>query len=119
MLVLENTLLLGADPNEVLKNTQEKMLRKCIDIDLIGEQKNCAFTTNNIVYTADISRQIDLEKLSVAIGSEQVEYEPEQFLGLIYKSNRTASVGLIFSSGKVVITGATNKPEAQKNIQSN
>jgi transcription initiation factor TFIID TATA-box-binding protein len=38
-------------------------------------------------------------------------YEPEQFPGLIYRMEEPKVVFLLFSSGKLVITGAKNEEE--------
>jgi len=43
--------------------------------------------------------------VTVALGFEQAEYEPEQFPGVIYRPAGGAVI-LIFSSGKIVITAA-------------
>ena len=43
---------------------------------------------------------------------DKVEYEPEQFPGLIYRINDPNVVFLIFSSGRCVITGSKDYNEA-------
>jgi transcription initiation factor TFIID TATA-box-binding protein len=52
---------------------------------------------------------IDLEK--VAYSLERTMYEPEQFPGLIYRMEEPKVVILIFSTGKLVITGAKKEEE--------
>jgi transcription initiation factor TFIID TATA-box-binding protein len=47
--------------------------------------------------------EIPLTRLVVALQMEQVEYEPEQFPGVIYRGEK--GTALLFSSGKVVLTG--------------
>ncbi|MDL0145943.1 transcription factor, partial [Halobacterium salinarum] len=44
-----------------------------------------------------------------SLGLERVEYEPEQFPGLIYRSDSVSGVVLIFASGKAVITGLSSR----------
>lgn len=61
---------------------------------------------SNIVATADFGSQLPLEALALELGMEQVEYEPEQFPGLMYRESD--HVILIFASGKVLCTGLTN-----------
>ncbi|WP_083864262.1 hypothetical protein [Haloferax prahovense] len=39
-----------------------------------------------------------------------MEYEPEQFPGLVYRLDEPSVVALLFGSGKLVITGG-KKPE--------
>ncbi|MCK9278173.1 MAG: hypothetical protein M0P22_08815 [Methanoculleus sp.] len=57
----------------------------------------------NIVGMDDFQIEIPLSRLVVALRMEQVEYEPEQFPGLIYRGD--AGTALIFSSGKVILAG--------------
>ncbi len=43
-------------------------------------------------------------------------YEPEQFPGLIYRMDKPRVVLLIFSSGKMVITGAKREEEVAEAV---
>jgi transcription initiation factor TFIID TATA-box-binding protein len=63
------------------------------------------FKVKNILGTADCTFPLRLEELSYS-HSDFVSYEPEVFPGLVYRLDRTEVVFLIFSSGKIVITGA-------------
>jgi TATA-box binding protein (TBP) (component of TFIID and TFIIIB) len=49
----------------------------------------------------------------VALGLDQTEYEPEQHPALIYRPDDPAVVLLVFSSGKLVITGTTDPAPAR------
>ena len=64
----------------------------------------------NVVSTFELSSSVDLNKISIELGFENIEYEPEQFPGLVYRIEN-GPVVLIFSSGKIVITGAESTPE--------
>ena len=57
----------------------------------------------NIVASADLKTRLNLN--AVALGLENIEYEPEQFPGLVYRIKQPKVVVLIFGSGKLVITG--------------
>ena len=59
----------------------------------------------NIVATSDLKRTLNLNRIVTALGVENVEYEPEQFPGLVYRVLDPKIVVLVFSSGKVVLTG--------------
>ena len=63
----------------------------------------------NIVCTYSLDRRVSLEKLAVAIGFENMEYEPEQFPALVYR--KEDYVILVFASGKIVVTGLTDIDE--------
>jgi len=62
----------------------------------------------------DVGTNIDLTKFSLAVGLENVEYEPEQFPALVYRYQKLTA--LIFSSGKVILTGAIKTDELRKNF---
>jgi transcription initiation factor TFIID TATA-box-binding protein len=60
----------------------------------------------NIVASADLGQRINLNVIAVTLGLERVEYEPEQFPGLVYRLDKPKVVLLLFGSGKLVCTGA-------------
>ncbi|MDO8842491.1 hypothetical protein [Methanocalculus sp.] len=57
----------------------------------------------NIVGMEDFGIPINLSRFVIAEGMEQVEYEPEQFPGVVYRGE--VGTALIFSSGKVIFPG--------------
>ncbi len=66
----------------------------------------------NMVATADLSSKIDLE--AAADFLDKIMYEPDMFPGAIYRMVEPKVVILLFTTGKIVITGA--KSEEQVNI---
>ncbi len=66
----------------------------------------------NIVATADLKISFDLSMIATALLSESVEYEPEQFPGLVYRLKEPKAVILVFQSGKVVCTGTKTLEDA-------
>ena len=68
---------------------------------------NPEITIVNIVASGDLHTYIDLNMAAVVL--ENVMYEPEVFPGVIYRMRDPKTVFLIFSTGKVVCTGARNK----------
>jgi len=66
----------------------------------------------NIVATADLKISFDLSMIATALLSEGVEYEPEQFPGLVYRLKEPKAVILVFQSGKVVCTGTRTLEDA-------
>jgi len=68
---------------------------------------NPEITIQNIVASGDLHTFIDLNKAAIIM--ENAMYEPEVFPGLIYRMADPKTVFLIFSTGKVVCTGAKNK----------
>lgn len=65
----------------------------------------------NIVIKGDLELGLDLDVLSIGIGLERCEYEPEQFPGIIFRNERGATV-LIFRTGKFLVTGSKSYANA-------
>lgn len=77
-----------------------------------------AVTIQNIVASAELGGEIDLE--SVVYKLKKVMYEPEQFPGAVFRMDDPKVVFLIFSAGKLVCVGAKKEQEiyaAVDNIQ--
>jgi transcription initiation factor TFIID TATA-box-binding protein len=66
----------------------------------------------NIVASASLGEKIKLEKIFES--AEGMEYEPEQFPGLVYRMDKPKAAALIFSSGKVICTGARSVNEVKE-----
>ena len=66
----------------------------------------------NIVASADLNLDFDLGLIAMTLLSEGVEYEPEQFPGLVYRIKEPKAVILAFQSGKVVCTGTKTPQDA-------
>ncbi len=65
----------------------------------------------NIVATSDLKKEINLTSIAITLGLENVEYEPEQFPGLVYRVREPKAVALLFTTGKIVCTGTKNKED--------
>jgi transcription initiation factor TFIID TATA-box-binding protein len=65
----------------------------------------------NVVASASLGVPVKLEKIVSSL--DGVEYEPEQFPGLVMRLKEPKAAALIFSSGKVVCTGAKSPKEAK------
>ena len=66
---------------------------------------------------AAMPRRLNLNNLTFHLPFDKVEYEPEQFPGLIYRLDYPKVVCLIFGSGKMVITGARHKDEILEAVE--
>jgi transcription initiation factor TFIID TATA-box-binding protein len=79
------------------------VMRDLLEFDFTPESKIA-----NIVVTTTLNVNVQLEALALQLGLERVEYEPEQFPGLIYRGFESDAVILIFSSGKLLCTGLSD-----------
>jgi len=67
----------------------------------------------NIVASSDLGQKINLNVIAITLGLERVEYEPEQFPGLVYRLDEPKVVLLLFGSGKLVCTGARRPQDVE------
>ena len=70
----------------------------------------------NIVASSDLGQKINLNVIAITLGLEHVEYEPEQFPGLVYRLDEPKVVLLIFGSGKLVCAGARIPQDIEKAV---
>lgn len=68
----------------------------------------------NIVSSADLGQTLNLNAIAIGLGLENIEYEPEQFPGLVYRLDDPEVVALLFGSGKLVITGGKQLEDAEQ-----
>ena len=70
----------------------------------IETPNNFKIKVENIVASTKINAKLRLEEIAFAL--ENSEYEPEQFPGLVYRINEPRVAFLLFSSGRIICTGA-------------
>ncbi|OPX70956.1 MAG: TATA-box-binding protein 2 [Methanoregulaceae archaeon PtaB.Bin009] len=70
----------------------------------------------NIVCSYDIGKNINLNKVVITLNLENIEYEPEQFPGLVYRIKDPKIVALLFSSGKIILTGGKTLDEIRRGL---
>ncbi|MDE1825166.1 MAG: hypothetical protein KGH61_00585 [Candidatus Micrarchaeota archaeon] len=66
----------------------------------------------NIVVSADLHATIDLYALSKNI--KEVDYEPEQFPGAIFRIKEPSAVIILFKNGKLICTGSNTEANIKK-----
>jgi len=69
----------------------------------------------NIVVSTSLMHDIPLEKMAAALSN--TEYNPEQFPGLVIRIKEPKTSALIFSSGKIVCTGARSMDKVEESIK--
>jgi len=69
-------------------------------------------TLQNIVSTVDLKCKLDLK--TIALNARNTEYNPKRFAAAIMKIRNPKTTALIFSSGKMVCTGAKSEEDSKK-----
>lgn len=68
----------------------------------------------NLICKADLKREVDLSSLSIGLGLENVEYEPEQSPFLFYWPEELDCLITIPTNGAVSITGVETVEDAEQ-----
>ena len=68
----------------------------------------------NVVASATLNQKVDLN--AVVKGYPGVEFRPERFPGLVFRLRRPKTATLIFSTGKMVCTGAKSEKESRRAV---
>ncbi|RBQ23137.1 MAG: TATA-box-binding protein 2 [Methanocorpusculum sp. MCE] len=89
-------------------------LLKDLKIEILD---NPTYTVQNIVTSADLGSRINLNKIAMSFNLDKIEYEPEQFPGLVYRLDDPKVVVLLFGSGKLIITGGKKTADAKKAVK--
>ena len=69
----------------------------------------------NVVASASVDQRIELNAIVRAFPN--IEYRPEIFPGLVFKLKKPKTATLIFSSGKMVCTGAKSEEGAKRAVR--
>ena len=82
---------------------------------MVKKETKKSITVVNIVVSTSLEHDIPLEKMAATLSN--TEYNPEQFPGLVIRITEPKTSALIFSSGKVVCTGARSMEKVEESIK--
>ncbi|MHC1579448.1 MAG: TATA-box-binding protein [Candidatus Alkanophagales archaeon] len=83
----------------------------------ICSKKHPKYNVQNIVASTDLGTELNLSAIVTGLGLEGLEYEPEVFPGLVYRIEDPKVAILIFSSGKLVITGGKTEEDCERAVE--
>jgi transcription initiation factor TFIID TATA-box-binding protein len=78
-------------------------------------RKGLDVSVENVVATATLDQKLDL--MAIMKVFQNVEYRPKKFPGLVFRLKRPKTATLIFSTGKMVCTGAKSEKLARSAIR--
>jgi len=105
----------GAKTIEDVRKTVDIIAKKLKDMG-IEVYKNPEIVIQNIVAISDLGTELNLNDVAMGLGLENVEYEPEQFPGLVYRLKEPRVAMLLFGSGKIVCTGARKVEDVSRAV---
>jgi transcription initiation factor TFIID TATA-box-binding protein len=106
-----------AKKKKAKKSTKKKKAKKkAVKLKPVKPSKDVKeIKVVNIVVSASLGQDIPLEKMAATLSN--TEYNPEQFPGLVIRIKEPKTSALIFSSGKIVCTGARSMDKVHESIK--
>ena len=96
-------------------NKKANLYRRLYFLLSMETQTNGNMRVVNLVVTSDLDHTLNLEKIASTLSN--TEYNPEQFPGLIMRVRDPKTAVLLFTSGKIVCTGAKGLLKAEESVQ--
>lgn len=78
-------------------------------------QTKAIVSIENVVASASVNQTLNLNQITRLFAD--VEYHPDQFPGLVFRLKIPKTATLIFSSGKMVCTGAKSSDQSSKAVK--
>ena len=97
------------------KAAKKMLVPKAAKVDRYPDAGPKDIRVVNIVVSTSLEHDIPLEKMAATLSN--TEYNPEQFPGLVIRIKDPKTSALIFSSGKVVCTGARSMEKVHESIE--
>jgi len=105
----------GAKSEELSRKAVKKVVQK-LRKGKIKIKKEATVKIQNMVASINLGGRVDLEETARSLPRSM--YEPEQFPGLIHRMIYPKTVILIFSTGKLVCTGAKTEKDVFRSVHS-
>ena len=103
----------GSKSEEMARKAVKAVVQK-LRKEKIKVKKDAVVTIQNIVASINLGGKIHLEQAARTLPRSM--YEPEQFPGLIHRMVDPKTVILLFSSGKLVCTGAKKEADVYRSV---
>ena len=115
-LILKNgkVVCTGLTSMEDVQEAYEK-LRELLDQDGIDTLNEYEIESRNVVASLDLAQEVDLEVVRNGLGDDS-EYDPDLLPAVIYHLSEPRASALIFSNGKLVVTGPKSIEETKKAV---
>ena len=87
------------------------------EIEEYDFEKNLDYKIENVVATVNVEIEEKMDLNMIARKHGDAEYNPERFPGLVMRISEPKATFLIFSTGKMVVTGLRKANEAAKGVE--
>jgi transcription initiation factor TFIID TATA-box-binding protein len=106
--------MMGMNSHIELDNLFNRFMNSLSKLGIEVSAKDSPPTVQNLICKGQLEREVDLESLTIELGLENIEYEPEQSPFLYYWPDSYDCVISIPTNGEVIITGVQDVEDAEE-----
>lgn len=112
--------IIRAESKDRLEEANLEVREEIERLGIIADaEDDTGFQISNFVGVSQLDvDNLKLSALAIGLGLENVEYEPEQFPALKYRTSEYSCTHLLFSNGKIVTAGANTREETLNAFES-
>ena len=109
---LPNNVTVYRSQNNINMDKQNTSSKNNSTLDFLINFNDIRPTLQNIVSTSNLGCELNLRQ--IALQAKNAEYNPKRFAAIIMRIKEPKTTALIFSSGKMVCTGAKSEEDSKK-----
>ncbi|SIS18344.1 TATA-box-binding protein [Natronorubrum thiooxidans] len=106
--------IVGADTQDQVQSLYDRLNESLNKLGIEYEFEEGKPEIQNLICKGDLGREIDLDALVIALGLENVEYEPEQSPFVYYWPDGFDCLITIPTNGQCIVTGVKSIKEANR-----
>lgn len=110
--------VVGAKTHYQVQNLYDRLSKILQELNISHNSNKNRPEIKNLICKANLDRKIDLDTLVLALGLENVEYEPEQSPFVYYWPEDADCLITIPTNGQCIITGITTLEKAEEVFRS-
>lgn len=107
----------GSKSDEELLDARDWMQKQLDILGISTATVEESMTIQYMVFKGETDENLELSVIALELGLENTEYEPEQFPAVIYKPPEFDCTVLLFSTGRLLITGVRERGTAEKVLE--
>lgn len=108
--------IMGGKSEDQINETYDRFLDLLSELGVRFDAGQKRPVVKNLICKGSIEQEVDLNALTILLGMEQTEYEPEQSPFVYYWPAKLDCLLTIPSNGEVIVTGVTQTTEAEEAI---
>lgn len=109
--------MMGVNKRQDIYKLYDRFANKLLDLGIEFPIEESRPTVQNLICKGQLGKEVNIDTLTIRLGLENIEYEPEQSPFIYYWPNEYDCLITIPANGKIMITGIRKIGTAEKAFQ--